>query len=507
MHNTGLDLGLERQHQSDQDWVFGAVSDPCLTDMTDTEPYLPNGEVQFGVEDFMDCASRGPVNLLEAKFNWLLRNNKLLPENKEWLRDNGYMAGNAIEFSDRFIAIKSNTTRTGNSLKAPCDTIYRSGLIPKRMLPKGEGMTWDEYHDKSKITPAMERLGKEFLKRFTINYERVNVAHFAELMKEDIVDLALHAWPEPKKGVYPKTDGDFNHCVIGYKPKYFIFDNYFDNADGDFVKQLAPDFTFYEYGYRVYISSQQLPSKTWWQVLLEWILGTEKGARYVFNNNLHKGALHPDVIGLQKLLNSDPDTLVAATGNGSPGQETDYFGWKTTDALIRFQKKHGIFPPSGYFGPITRQFINEKIYMESPSETLYRAAKAHIGQNLAPGMEVLGCAISLSAVYNRAFPARTLLRFVNTTQFYEWLEKNAVKLESAQPDCVIVSPTSMIPSGGPLKNGHIGVVGRIASDDGSNYIMSNNSIKGVWDVHWTVEKWNDYYGKYGRIPTFYYKLV
>src|SRR3989338_2210667 len=41
---------------------------------------------------------------------------------------------------------------------------------------------------------------------------------------------------------------------------------------------------------------------------------------------LSKGVTNPQVKVLQQILNSDPDTRIAATGSGSPGNETDYFG-------------------------------------------------------------------------------------------------------------------------------------------------------------------------------------
>jgi hypothetical protein len=38
---------------------------------------------------------------------------------------------------------------------------------------------------------------------------------------------------------------------------------------------------------------------------------------------------------------------------------TRNFGTLTFSALIEFQKKEGIFPASGYFGPITRGVVDE----------------------------------------------------------------------------------------------------------------------------------------------------
>lgn len=93
MKNYGFDLQKELAGQSTEDWQFGAFSQPCLTSIPpeDREKFLPKGEVQKGAEDFMDCATRSPLNILEAKFNFLLRRGKLSEENIVWLYSNGYI--------------------------------------------------------------------------------------------------------------------------------------------------------------------------------------------------------------------------------------------------------------------------------------------------------------------------------------------------------------------------------------------------------------------------------
>src|SRR3989338_3926208 len=65
---------------------------------------------------------------------------------------------------------------------------------------------------------------------------------------------------------------------------------------------------------------------------------------YVFNTNLTMGSKGVDVTNLQKVLNSDADTIVAASGVGSAGNESSYFGALTKSAVIKFQKKYGITP-------------------------------------------------------------------------------------------------------------------------------------------------------------------
>lgn len=180
----------------------------------------------------------------------------ILKENEEWLRGNGYITANGVEFSDRFIAIKSGTTREGNSMKAPLEAIRKHGLIPKMLLPRDPSMTFEQYHDPRRITPNMEKIGQEFLSRFTINYEKVFELHYEELLREDLLNFAGFAWPDPVDGIYPKVPNDPNHVFVGVKrPKYVIFDNY-EEAPGDFIKVLAPDFDLLDYGYRLYITKQ-----------------------------------------------------------------------------------------------------------------------------------------------------------------------------------------------------------------------------------------------------------
>lgn len=257
----GLDLVRELEEQQDTDWVFGATSKPCLALIPEDqrEQYLPQGEVQRGREDFQDCATRSPMNKFEAKFTYLVNEKILPPEDIQWLKDEGFYKFGRCEFSDAFIAILSGTTRQGNSLKAPLQAIHTNGLIPKWMLPADPNMTWAEYHSSKRITPAMRKLGKRFLSRFGLNYERVLAQHFNEVIKQDMIGVAGFAWPNPKKGIYPRDERQPNHAFVYFRGKHDIFDNYLDDGKkGDFIKRLAPDFTFMDYGYRVIISRNEV---------------------------------------------------------------------------------------------------------------------------------------------------------------------------------------------------------------------------------------------------------
>jgi len=76
-----------------------------------------------------------------------------------------------------------------------------------------------------------------------------------------------------------------------------------------------------------------------------------------FTRNLALGSTGADAKSLQVWLNAHGYPIVAS-GPGSLGNETDYFGPATRSALAAFQAKNGISPASGYFGPITRNFIS-----------------------------------------------------------------------------------------------------------------------------------------------------
>lgn len=71
-----------------------------------------------------------------------------------------------------------------------------------------------------------------------------------------------------------------------------------------------------------------------------------------FTRNLSQGARGGDVKCLQQALNEEGYT-VAASGPGSTGNETTYFGPATKAAVVKWQATVGL-PAFGFFGPLSR---------------------------------------------------------------------------------------------------------------------------------------------------------
>lgn len=450
----GLNLELEKAQQDGTEWRFGSSSLPALfvVPLEGRARYLPQGERQNIGEEKNDCATRAPLNALEAQLNYGYEKSLLTRANFEWLEDNGYVVDGRIILSDRFTAIKSGTDpRTGNSLKAPHQSIRTHGVIPKALFPQVPSR--DEYYDASKITPAMEALGRAFADRFTINYEQVPTSQLLALLQQETVTVAGYAWPTPIDGVYPRVEFQENHAFLTYDPAILAFDNYLDwnkqntaQVEDDFIKQLAQDYRFFPYGYRLFISAENENVAT--------------------RTSLIERILHM----MNSLLN-----LLNGPRNDAPAQ------------------------PAPEAAPAPKP--------PSTGQILHDTALSFLGQDASPkdrASDELGCVESVCEVWRAAF-GTLLSDTLSTASLYRLFKIDSrFELVPASgpflPGDFIISPTGL-GSNPNVPHGHVGIFGE------NGTIMSNTSKTGRWERNYTKQSWDERYKHQGGYPVYVFRPI
>lgn len=266
-----FDVVREIEEQRGDEWVYGAVAtDLAAVPLNFRTQYLPTGVLQFNnIMDTNGCASRGPLNILETKLDYFW-DNGMHPAIKQWCTDNGYRVNGKFALCDAFIEILSGTRSNGNSLKAPVEAVRAYGVIPAYLIPLEDGMTFDQYMNPARVTAAHKKLGAEFLRRITLNYEQVPVARFSEAVEADLLDVALHGYGPLINGMYYPTDEQINHVVARFTNEIDVFDNY-----ESFIKRLDKGYKFFDWGYSLSITAQNpAPEEvlTVWQTLLKFNL-------------------------------------------------------------------------------------------------------------------------------------------------------------------------------------------------------------------------------------------
>ena len=282
---------LEYKAQDGTEFKVGAIAtDLAQVPLKERMVWLPIGVLQRNnITDTSGCASRGPIAILKSKFTYFYHHG-MLPELKEWSRNNGFVKDDKFVFDETFIEILSNTTPTGNSMKAPLEAIRKYGLIPE-LLPLEDNMTWAQYMDRNRITQKMYDLGAEFTKRFTINYEQIPRSMILQMLDVDLLDVAAYAWPIPVNGVYPKSPGSYNHAFAVATQAIDAIDSYpeYNPMTGmlegnDFIKRLAKDYDFFDWAYALTVPKQTVPAVSlpmafwqWLPTFLSWLWGGKIG--------------------------------------------------------------------------------------------------------------------------------------------------------------------------------------------------------------------------------------
>jgi len=250
MKNYGIILEKLKK----EDWLFAGKRDNITVE--DWEKYLPDAEEQHGLYlETQACVTFSALNVLETIFNYQMQAGLI---DTGWLNQNGYIIGGKVNFSDRFTAKMSGTTRRGNTGGRVADSIRHDGLVPEVLYPfpriqRSPVFDWDDYY--AEIPEELKELGKEFAKRFDIQYERVEVKNFKEALEHSPVQVYISTGCPRKNGVWQRCGKTINHAVMLYKIKdvYYTYDSY--RLDGDFIRKLSLDYNFFRYGIK-YIVKQ-----------------------------------------------------------------------------------------------------------------------------------------------------------------------------------------------------------------------------------------------------------
>lgn len=137
---------------------------------------------------------------------------------------------------------------------------------------------------------------------------------------------------------------------------------------------------------------------------------------------------------------------------------------------------------------------------------LYDKAKSLIGTSLSPNDPTYGCATSVNQIHRLTF-GDEIGGGASTWLLWQALKSRAdfEQIPNYEQGAIIISPSGTSTISGKY-NGHVGIVGKNPSPDGTVYIMSNNSVTGRVDTQLTIKKWRVYYEGKG-FPIYYFRKL
>ena len=247
-------------------WVWRGITGipeekPLVASGMDWMPYLATDEIQrFNGFDTSSCVSFSCLNNFETLLFYKLVNKMISNENYNWLQVNGYLDDqDRPNFSDRYIAALSGTTKKGNSAGKVMDTVLNYGLIPEAMHPATTALSFENYVNTALITPEMFDIGKEFKKRFKLAYEVVFVGENQTLLdavRYSPLQVFIHAWGQYVDGLFKKTLENINHAVtfFGGEQEKYLYEHDSYSLYGSYKAKLAWDYIFYTSAFKFSIN-------------------------------------------------------------------------------------------------------------------------------------------------------------------------------------------------------------------------------------------------------------
>lgn len=250
---------IEDQRNNPQDHELGGLGDlkyPAINPSGQWLDFLPEVEHQAknGVET-SSCVSFTLCNIKEIleRFNFK----------------------KSVNSSDRYLAIASQTSPTGNNPSKVCETARNiAGFIPEELLPFNNDIgSWEDYMKPQPLNKKYYDEGRRWLAKNELlhAWNKTDPDSLIEGLKRSPLMVSVVAWESGPDGKYIRPPGQPDGhatALIGYEwgEYWLIFDSY-PAAEGSYLKRLDWNFGF---GMAKCFRIELIQKVGWWQKLTKW---------------------------------------------------------------------------------------------------------------------------------------------------------------------------------------------------------------------------------------------
>lgn len=217
-----INLGVLHKSRGERDWLFGGADTKTILEDGQWGDYLVVKEMQHRGTETMACVSFSALTVIEILIK--------------------QRTGKEKNFSDRFTAKMSNTTKNGNYFFNVANSIKNDGFVGEALWQYVNG--WDEYYKEiPEVVLKQAALSKEV---YQVNYQWVdeNIEAMKEALKHSPLQISAR-YAQSNTGEILNPTGQQNHAMVcyGYKEGeyWLIMDSY---EYGGHLKKYAWDYKF-----------------------------------------------------------------------------------------------------------------------------------------------------------------------------------------------------------------------------------------------------------------------
>lgn len=193
-HNTGVLLG-----QRPTDYLAGAIAYEVRNEKGDWRDFTPVGEKQKDPAETMACVTFSALNSLEVQTK--------------------HQTGAVINYSDRFTAKMSGTTKDGNYQWAVADSVRKDGVVLESVHPKPANYNWQSYYTEIPQSVKNQAIRLDIAYEFLpIRQTPIDKATLAYHLKHAPLQVIVPA-PYPNHAVLAvHISGDIVYYYDSYSP-------------------------------------------------------------------------------------------------------------------------------------------------------------------------------------------------------------------------------------------------------------------------------------------------